>query len=157
MLQGPGHHQPEFGGIHRLGQVIISPLAHGGHGVGDGAVTGDDDAGALGLVLRQIFENFHAPQAGHGQVGQRQVKGLLLQLLEAAFAIRRGHDGVTFGLKDFLQALQDARIIVNHQDIGLILFHRISPMIKIITPKVLFCQYNDSQQTLIWIRAAKRG
>ena len=96
--------------------------------------------GHSGWWLHQIFENLHAPQAGHGQVGQRQVKGLLLQLLQAAFAIHRGNDRVTFGLKDLLQTLADARVVVNHQDGGLIAFHQGSPMVKNATPKRLFCQ-----------------
>ena len=64
MVQSPGHHQEEFGGIHRLGQVIVGSLAHGGHGAGDGAVAGDDYAGTVGPVCTRYCRTSMPPTPG---------------------------------------------------------------------------------------------
>jgi hypothetical protein len=65
---------------------------------------------------------------------------LILQLFQAAGAIRRGNDRITFGLKDLFQSLEDPRIVINGQDGGLTAFHQHSPLVKNATPKPPLCQ-----------------
>ncbi len=127
MLQGPVHHQAQFLGVHRLGQVVVSPLAHGVHGIFHRGVAGDDDAQAVRLVMDQKFQDFEAAHPGEGHIGEHQVKAPLLEAPQAGLAVGDRLQVVAFLLEDFLEGLPLGPVVFHHQNAGMPIHDRSIP------------------------------
>ena len=113
--------------VDRLGQEAEHALTGGTDGIRDGAVCGQQDDGHARLTLLQLTEQGHAIHFIHAQVGQDQVWTCGFETAErlAATAGRRDLEATAF--ETHAEQLEQARIIIDEQNMRLCVFHTNSP------------------------------
>src|SRR5947209_12817691 len=78
---------------------------------------GDDDDGRVGLALPQLAEQFDAAQAGHRDVGQHNVVGLLAYEGEGLLGAGRRVAQVLLS-KEVVEYVANSVVVVNYQNGG---------------------------------------
>ena len=78
--------------VGRLGEEVVGAHAHGIDGVGDAAVPGGDDDGDAEFALEDFFDELHAGQLGHAQIGDEDAVSALLQCFERLSTVLDGID-----------------------------------------------------------------
>ena len=104
--------------VHRLGQEAEGAELRGVHGVGNGAVRGEDDDLEAGIAGLQFLEQADAVHLVHAQVGDDELGP---EAAGGGQRQRRAFDGLDFvvlGAQADGQQAQQARIVVDDQDAG---------------------------------------
>lgn len=115
------NHDQEMVFFERLRQEVVGPVAHGFHGVRDRAGGGhDNDGDVLGLlVLGHALEHVHALETGQVEVQQHQVRGFLLDELDAAQAVGGRQRFIAARVETILQHRDDVLVVVDYENLGL--------------------------------------
>ncbi len=102
--------------VERLDDVVERPRLEGLDGLGDAAVSGDQDDREVGQVLPGVAEDVHAVGAGHLDVGDDKVYLLLGQDLEAPGRRQGRLDRIALLLEDDREQIEEAFFVVDDQD-----------------------------------------
>ena len=116
--RAPDHGDEKVGSNWFLYEVVRAHPHRAGHDF-NASVGGDDDDRYIGIVFLQFL---HDPKAIQIRVFQPQVKQdeawkILVDCLEAFFAIRRGSRAVTAFFQQFRKQPQDILVVVDNKDI----------------------------------------
>jgi adenosyl cobinamide kinase/adenosyl cobinamide phosphate guanylyltransferase len=88
------------------------------HGIGDGAVGGEDQHRQQRMAAVHRLEQLQAVHAAHAQVGDQQLRQLVVQHAQRRLAAGRFHHVVALGAQAHRQQPQQGGVVVDDQDAG---------------------------------------
>ena len=86
--QGTPHEQLQAVQIDGLGDVVVGPAPHGLHGHLDGAMTGDQNHGGVGVVFLDVAQQVEPTDPAHHHVGDDHVGGRQAQPVDGLLTAR---------------------------------------------------------------------
>ncbi len=146
-LQRPPHHELDLLHPERLGQVVGGAGVHRLDGGGHRREGGQDDHGQVGLRLVQALEDAEAVEAGHPEVHQDEVEGLVLGHAHARLAAVGHAHPVALAIEGLGEQLARDLVVVGDED-ERARAHRTGPAAGRITRNVL--PVPSSLSTSIW-------
>ncbi len=107
--------------LDHLGRQGLAHEVRHASGLGPGLVfggseAGDDDHGRPGLAGLELFGQFHAIHAGHLDVGEHDIKGLLTNLLQRFMGILCGGDQIAFLGENTVETLANNGVVIHNQN-----------------------------------------
>jgi len=118
LFQGLLDHLADFIDLVGLGDVMVSAGLHGIDGRIDRGVAGDhDDLGYRAVFLRK-FQDIHAVDLFHLQVGENQVEPLVLDQRQGLGAVLQGGDLIALILENVGEVFQGDLFVVDDEKPG---------------------------------------
>ncbi len=110
--------------VEGLCDEVPGAVPHGGHGVLDGPVAGEDDHGYGGPMGDRVLEEFLARDLGHAEVRDHEVHVTLSEDGDRLLAVLRSGDPVALHLQELRYAVPDVLLVVHDKDRE---FHSFAP------------------------------
>ena len=104
--------------VHRLGQKIQRAALGGRHGLGDGAVGGQQDDRQVGMGMAQAFEQGHAVHLVHAQIGDYAIRAVIIQCTQCGQTAFRGFDMMSGAFQTQREQPAQAGVVVDQQDLA---------------------------------------
>jgi hypothetical protein len=101
-----------------LDHVVVGAALHRVDGGLDGAEARHDDRDDAGVGAVELVEQLEAAHAGHLQVGDDEVVGVALELLQGALPVVCGADLEALEREEVREDLPDDLLVIHHQHSG---------------------------------------
>jgi hypothetical protein len=109
-----------LGALERLGEEVDGAVLHGAHRFLHRPERGEDDHVHVRGDGLGLFQELETGEAGHLEVGEKQVDAALAQPVERGLPVGSQHHSVAFAGQRPLETLAHRGIVVRHQQHGLV-------------------------------------
>ena len=116
MFQSAPDRQPEIVDLVWLAQVVVGAFMDGSNRRVDAGESGHDDHGNIRPLRPDGPHQFHAVHSLHANVGDDQIAGPFLELLERFSRGRGPFGGVLLPAQNLDQSALSAVVVVNHEN-----------------------------------------